>query len=332
MAYEGLTKLDASERDLSSDEIKGLFLSTSLRKLKLDNAEGLCSNDLKYLEFNTTLLRLDLTSVGLDPSAGEILTRNTTITDLCLFGNDLGDEAIVALMRNNTTLTSLDIGRNRVFDKGLVAIAACSSLKTLAVAGTDTSCGHDDEEEPISKAATIALAGNTTITRMYLGGYVDFVKDFLPKNTTVTDLRLLDIKLVPCVADALVKNTSITKLWLSNVGGKEARILAEHQSLAHISVIALEIEDLTAMLLSTNASLVSLSVGLLKIRSLSAACELSTCRALLQANCAQDGNDMIMECVERNRRRVRESSCAFAMAFEMVFKLKAGMRKRMRSQ
>ncbi|KAG0025896.1 hypothetical protein BGZ82_009786 [Podila clonocystis] len=70
----------------------------------------------------------------------EALKTNTTLTNLDLWGNSIGDngaQSLAEALKNNSTLTTLDLWRNSIGDNGALALAELlernSSLTTLSL-------------------------------------------------------------------------------------------------------------------------------------------------------------------------------------------------------
>eukprot|EP00812_Abedinium_dasypus_P003266 NODE_1402_length_1151_cov_323.447080.p1 GENE.NODE_1402_length_1151_cov_323.447080~~NODE_1402_length_1151_cov_323.447080.p1 ORF type:complete len:335 (+),score=116.77 NODE_1402_length_1151_cov_323.447080:116-1006(+) len=117
---------------------------------------------------------LDLMCHSFDDRAAEALAaalqHNTTLKELYLRGNRIGDDgakALAAALRHNTTLTVLDLEDNKIGDGGAEALAAAlqhnTTLETLLLS-------HNEIGDDGAKALAAALQHNSTLWRLELYG------------------------------------------------------------------------------------------------------------------------------------------------------------------
>jgi DNA-directed RNA polymerase II subunit RPB2 len=126
------------------------------------------------------------------------LQGRTTITDLKLFGSQLGVTGVaevVQALQGNTVLTSLNLGDNQLGDEGAVVVAeALQGITALTTLGLD--------QNQIGNAGMTALA------------------EALQRNTVLTTLGLSNNEIgdegVVALAKALQRNTVLTTIYLYN--------------------------------------------------------------------------------------------------------------------
>ncbi|KAL0239727.1 hypothetical protein GEMRC1_009835 [Eukaryota sp. GEM-RC1] len=169
----------------------------------------------------------------------ELLKVNTTVTNLNLNGNRIGDEgarALAEVLKVNNTITSVDLGGNRIGDEGARALA-----EVLKVNNTITSVylGANSISAEGVRALVEMLKVNTSVTGVNLGGNsiraegARVLAEVLKVNTSVTsiDLRVNSVgdEGARALAEMLKVNTTVTSVNLggNSIRAEGARALAE---------------------------------------------------------------------------------------------------------
>ena len=156
----------------------------------------------------------------------EVLTTNTTLTELWLPNNNLnaaGAAALAEALKTNTTLTKLDLSNNNLNAAGAAALA--EALKTDTTL-TKLDLSNNNLNAAAGAALAEALKTNTALTKLYLDNNnlnaagAAALAEALQMNTTLTRLDLSYNNLNAAGAAALAKglktNTTLTQLNLSN--------------------------------------------------------------------------------------------------------------------
>lgn len=178
------------------------------------------------LENNKSLAKLTLNSSGVRADVataiGIYLAKNKTLKELDLTGNSLGSQGFLALanvlLKENTTLTSLNVfetginnGHKPTTDtatliKTIIALINKNILQTLNIGGCNLmmdlgdrrrfQCEIDKEYRPYHQSIAKALATNTSLVSLGLGG-TDIERDgllalaaCLDHNFTLCDIQL----------------------------------------------------------------------------------------------------------------------------------------------
>ncbi|CAF1540590.1 unnamed protein product [Adineta steineri] len=167
------------------------------------------------LRNNTTLTELNLSTNQLGDkgaqAAAKALQKNTTLTKLYLNQNQIGDEGAQVLgeaLQNNTTLTILMLGNNQIGDKGAQALGeVLQKNATLIELGLIYNQIGDKGAQVLGEA----LQNNTTLTILMLG------------NNQIGD------KGAQALGEVLQKNATLMRLHLCNnkIGDKGAQALGE---------------------------------------------------------------------------------------------------------
>ena len=169
----------------------------------------------------------------------DVLTSNTTVTELDLSGNFIGDARAAGLaeaLKSNTTLTVLNMSDNQIDD--VVAAGLAEALKSnTALTVLNMSANHIDDAGAASLAE--ALKSHTTLTVLNMSDNLIHaagaagLAEALKSNTTLTELNMADNRIYDAgaagLAEALKSNTTLTELNLSHnlIGAAGAAGLAE---------------------------------------------------------------------------------------------------------
>ena len=191
--------------------IQSLIDQLKITKLNFEklNFDNINNNKLpiifgQILKTNTTLDTLNLSGyhdkdmMMVDLGAielAEALETNTTLTDLILDNNKIGDEgakAIAEALKTNTTLINLKLSTNIIGDEGAYALA--EALKTNTTL-TDLILDNNKIGDEGAKAIAEALKTNTTLINLKLSTNIigdegaNALAEALKTNTT-TKLNL----------------------------------------------------------------------------------------------------------------------------------------------
>ncbi|MES2121681.1 MAG: hypothetical protein V4492_02755 [Chlamydiota bacterium] len=199
--------------------------------------------------------RINLEQDPHESQRGEVLamalTVNTTLTQLCFYGQGIRDSGglqFAQVLRTNSSLTSLDLGHNGIQPNATSAIAqaliANSSLQTLRMFKNCTGEAYPDVAELVSKNSTLtqldiadnaipaqgmasigqALLTNTTLTGLTCmandarDDVPQVFADVIRSNPTLMTLNLAFTKInnegALRIADALPYTTSLTRLCI----------------------------------------------------------------------------------------------------------------------
>ena len=182
---------------------------------------------IEVLKTNSTLTELDLAGNSIGDSGfaemAEVLKTNSTLTWLNLSVNSIGDggcAAMAEVLKTNSTLTELDLSVNSIGDEGCAAMTEVlktnSTLTELDLAGNsigDRGCA----------AMAQALKTNSTLTKLDLSvnsigdGGCAAMAEALKTNSTLTELDLslnsVGDRGGAAMAEALKTNSTLT--WLN---------------------------------------------------------------------------------------------------------------------
>ena len=169
----------------------------------------------------------------------EALKKNSTLTELYLYDNAIGDQGATGLaeaLKVNSTLTVLESHLNEIGDQGATSLAEAlkrnSSLTKL-----DLSFNGIGDQGATGLAE--ALKVNSTLTELHLSGNVigdqgaTGLAEALKVNSTLTELYLYDNGIgdqgATGLAEALKVNSTLTELSLdgNGIGDQGATGLAE---------------------------------------------------------------------------------------------------------
>ncbi|RIB30296.1 hypothetical protein C2G38_2238357 [Gigaspora rosea] len=244
--YNAEVQKNASSWDLShyscgSNEINELsrvisknttVTSLNLSKIRLGSIN---------VNFRTSFFKRSEVNAGVKMLA-DALCKNSTLTYLNLYGNNLGSEggkALAGALCKNSTLTSLNLGCNKLGSEGgkALADALCKNSTLTCLDLSENELGFGE-----GKALANALCKNSTLTCLNLeynelgseGGKA--LADALCKNSTLTYLNLFYNNLRPdggkALADALCKNSTLTYLelgynYLGSLSSETGKALAD---------------------------------------------------------------------------------------------------------
>ncbi|CAF0793375.1 unnamed protein product [Adineta steineri] len=225
------------------------FIDRNKDKTEVDFiCENLTDDDMDivayyFLQNNTTLTQLYLwnNQIG-DKGAqalGEALQKNTTLTQINLSDNGIGDEGAQALgqaLQKSITLTQLNLSKNQIGYKGGQALGEALQRNTTL---TQLNLHNNQIGDKGTQALGEALQMNITLTELNLhnnqigdkGAHV--LSETLEKNTTLTILFLSNNQIgdkgTQVLGEALQKNTALTELslWNNKIGDKGAQALGE---------------------------------------------------------------------------------------------------------
>ena len=284
--FQEIPRLDFFLESLSSNT----FLSDlDLTMYRFDTSE-IDAEEFNYLydncSINETLDYLDLHGGELDvgdssaASLSQVLSVNTTLTDLKLRHNEIGASGVASLSQAlsvNTSLTYLDLSRNKICDSGAASLSQALSVNTSLTYLDLSSNGIRD-----SGAASLsqALSVNTSLIHLSLGSQMigDCGAASLSEALSVnTALNYLDLHLnmiggsgAASLSQALSVNTSLTalKLCQNEIGDSGAASLSQalsvNTSLTDLKLCYNEIGDSGAaslsQALSVNTSLTHLGL------------------------------------------------------------------------
>ena len=169
----------------------------------------------------------------------EALTVNTTVTNLDLCSNGIGDPGAACLsaaIKVNTVLTNLDLCGNNVGDSGAAFLSDAIKVSTVL-----TNLDLSENNIGASGAASLsdAIKVNTVLTNLDLSwnniGYsgAAFLSDAIKVNTVLTNLNLSGNNIgasgAASLSDAIKVNTVLTNLDLrgNNIGYSGAASLSD---------------------------------------------------------------------------------------------------------
>ena len=183
-----------------------------------------------FLKTNTTVKTISLCNSLIDgvTALAECLKYNTSLTELVLNSDEIGDDGAAALgqcLKHNTSLTTLKLNSNKIGDVGAAALVEClkynKSLTRLELSGNEI--GNDG-----TAALGECLKYNKSLTRLELSGNeigndgTAALGECLKHNTSLTTLNLNSNKIGDVGAAALVEclkyNKSLT--WLELDGNE----------------------------------------------------------------------------------------------------------------
>ena len=201
--------------------------------LKLARVSG------SFLKLQSLDLDSRLTSGAGVVLIAEALRINSTLTELHLCDNGIGDQGVTALaeaLKVNSTLTELHLHHNNIGDQGATGLAdALKVNSTLTVLHLD----DNDIGDQGATALAEALKVNSTLTRLHLydSGIGDqgatALAEALKVNSTLTELQLHHNNIgdqgATGLAEALQVNSTLAVLYLSGnrIGDQGATGLAE---------------------------------------------------------------------------------------------------------
>ncbi|XP_022804746.1 nucleotide-binding oligomerization domain-containing protein 2-like [Stylophora pistillata] len=195
-----------------------------------------------------------------------VLTANTSVTELNLAGNHIGKAGAVALaecLKENTSLKELDLYFNHVGEAGAASLAECLKENTSL---TVLCSSLNNIGEAGAAALAVCLKENSTLRELYSD--IDDIgeagaaalADCLKENTSLTVLYLSLNNIgnagAAALADCLKENTSLTELYLSrnNIGEAGAAALAqcskENTSLTELTLRGNDIDEAGAAALA----------------------------------------------------------------------------------
>ena len=213
-------------RAFGSDlDIEALELPVDYDVLLGDFFEYFC----EALTANTTLTNLDLSENKIGDSGACFLSDaikvNTVLTNLHLSGNRTGDSGAGFLsdaIKVNTVLTKLDLSVNRIGDSGAASLSDAIKVNTVL-----TNLNLSGNEIGASGAGFLsdAIKVNTVLTNLNLSGNwigasgAGFLSDAIKVNTVLTNLNLSGNEIgdsgAGSLSDAIKVNTVLTNLHLS---------------------------------------------------------------------------------------------------------------------
>ena len=230
------------------DETLAVFLSNFLKSnetvtkfalydLSQDGASALA----ECVKYNKSLEILRCGCIGDDGATalGECLKYNTSLTELSLYGNEIGYNGASALgesLKCNTSLTKLCLGKNEIGNDGAAALGECLKYNTSLTK-------LDLQVNQIGGDGAAALGEylkcNTSLTKLNLFGNVigddgaAALGECLKCNTSLTKLDLGNNIIgdggAGALGECLKCNTSLTKLDLkvNEIGDDGAAALGE---------------------------------------------------------------------------------------------------------
>lgn len=198
----------------------------SLEKCNITDRE--CISLSSWITTNTSLTDLDLSNNKIGDTGataiGTLLTTNSTLIIIQLWYNMIGDDGAVALgcsLKNNNSLIRLHLEGNKIGDIGVKTIADAlhknSTLKRLRV-------DRNNVGDLGAEALANALKHNSSLNHINL------------ERNCITDIGATSI------ADAVLSNTTITKLSLfknklSDISGvKFLTVIRKQPSLTQLSL------------------------------------------------------------------------------------------------
>ena len=230
LAFACIKECMSFKENLQSRLVGTFGSHLDLKTLKLLEISGSSAGFVSdVLTANTTLTDLDLSGnrIG-DSGAGSLsyaLTVNVTLTDLDLSRNDIGASGAGSLsdaLTVNTTLTDLDLSGNGIGDSGAAFLSEALTGNTTL---THLNLSLNEIDVPGACCLSKALAVNTTLTDLNLSenwigdSGADSLSDALTVNTALTDLNLTGNGIgdsgAVCLSKALAVNTTLTDLNLS---------------------------------------------------------------------------------------------------------------------
>ena len=180
-----------------------------------------------FLKTNTTVKTISLCNSSIDgvTALAECLKYNTSLTELVLNSDEIGDDGAAALgqcLKHNTSLTTLELNSNKIGNVGATDLGEClkcnKSLTRLELSGNEI--GNDG-----ATALGECLKHNTSLTTLILRSNkigdvgATALGECLKHNTSLTTLNLNSNKIGDVGASALVErleyNKSLTRLELS---------------------------------------------------------------------------------------------------------------------
>ena len=169
----------------------------------------------------------------------EAVKVNTTLTQLVLSSNNIGDAGAASLaeaMKVNTTLTQLDLQHNNIGAAGAASLAEAMKVNTTL---TQLVLWKNNIGDAGAASLAEAMKVNTTLTQLDLwennigDAGAASLAEAMKVNTTLTQLRLWEKNIgdagAASLAEAMKVNTTLTQLvlWENNIGDAGAASLAE---------------------------------------------------------------------------------------------------------
>ena len=197
----------------------------------------------EVLAVNSTLTNLDLSENSLGDegatSLSQALKVNSTLTNLDLRGNSIGAEGATSLaqaLKVNSTLTTLDLGWNSIGAEGATSIAQALKVNSTL---TNLDLGSNRIGAEGATSLSQALTVNSTLTNLDLTGnrIVDegatSLSQALKVNFTLTNLDLTGNSIgdegATSLSQALKVNSTLTNLDLreNSIGAEGATSLSQ---------------------------------------------------------------------------------------------------------
>ena len=194
-----------------------------------------------FLKTNTTVKTISLCNSSIDgvTALAECLKYNTSLTELVLNSDEIGDDGAAALgqcLKHNTSLTTLELNSNKIGNVGATDLGEClkcnKSLTRLELSGNEI--GNDG-----TAALGECLKHNTSLTTLILCSNkigdvgATALGECLKHNTSLTTLILRSNKIgdvgATALGECLKHNTSLTTLNLNSnkIGDVGAAALVE---------------------------------------------------------------------------------------------------------
>jgi len=207
------------------------------------------ADDPSLTELDLSYQKLTAVNIGL---LVKTLEKNTHLTKLNLYANQIGDEGVVHLVKN-TRLVALNLAANQISKIGTEALASHKTITSLDLSYNQLK-GEDINIIAQSKVLTrlilkdnlISTEGITALSRNTLLKYLDLTDNFidetgailLAQGKTCTSLILTGNPIGEVGAIALAENNTFTDLTLCHcrIGAKGAKALAQNTSLKSLNI------------------------------------------------------------------------------------------------
>lgn len=213
------------------------FRSISEKGLKYFTDNLLKNEKVTSIAFsNITIVKINLVNNNLEFGCKEagllagVLQYNTTVKELDLSCNDIGDQGMKSLanaLNYNKTLTDLELSGNKISYIGIEFLAEV--LKTNNTLKVLNLSGNDIDNQGMDSLAN-ALSYNKTLTCLKVGGNnkisdkgIKFLAEVLKTNNTLREMDLstnnFGIEGVKYLADMLEHNNTLRKvsLWATSI-------------------------------------------------------------------------------------------------------------------
>lgn len=170
-------KLWCAGVDTAALQLLATSLPASITTLAIEG-EALPSDESALAALSTlaalpTISTLSLRCAGMSASAlaalTESLTSNSSLTNLSLFGNPIGDAgvgALLAALRTNTSVSTLDLGRAGLTDA--TAAVVLEMVSEVAPPEAPEAGGEAADEEVAEEVGEEPIPPNTTLTALSL--------------------------------------------------------------------------------------------------------------------------------------------------------------------